>query len=243
MSNKADISDRDQRLLHTKSGNHCAMCNIILADDSVCIGQNAHIYGENKGAARYDSSLPIEYVNSEKNLIFLCCNCHKKIDSDEGHFPPNSLFALKRKHEQNVMHTLKGASIDYTNVELRAITEYLIRENGKASLKSDYRLLHIPEKITKNQLTEVQGFIDTGLITVARIEDYINRHPDPSFSERLTDVFIKEYVTLKSGGMDSVSIFNALWDYICYGNVDYNNRAAGLALLVYFFEKCEVFEK
>lgn len=77
---KAPISAKNERLLHTKSGNRCAMCNIVLVEHAVCIGENAHIYGEKPDAARYDASLPVSYVNSEPNLIFLCCNCHKKID-------------------------------------------------------------------------------------------------------------------------------------------------------------------
>lgn len=48
MSNKATISKRDERLLHTKSGNRCAMCKTILVDvgnpSAACVGENAHIY-------------------------------------------------------------------------------------------------------------------------------------------------------------------------------------------------------
>ena len=84
MSKKGTIKLSEQRKLHSKSGNRCAICKTVLVDveniDSACIGVNAHIYGEKPGAARYDATKPIEYVNSEANLIFLCCNCHTKID-------------------------------------------------------------------------------------------------------------------------------------------------------------------
>ncbi len=86
MANKVTISPKNQRLLHSKSGNRCAMCKMLLTDpaneNAACIGENAHIYGEKPDAARYDASKDEQYVNSEKNLIFLCCNCHKKIDTD-----------------------------------------------------------------------------------------------------------------------------------------------------------------
>lgn len=70
MANKGQISKRDERLLHTKSGNRCAKCRLLLVDPSnpnaTCIGENAHIYGEKPGAARYDASKEIQFVNSEK---------------------------------------------------------------------------------------------------------------------------------------------------------------------------------
>ena len=104
MSNKATISKRDERLLHTKSGNRCAMCRTVLVDtnnpSAACIGENAHIYGEKPDAARYDSTKDAAFVNSEQNLIFLCCNCHKKIDTDVSSYPADELFKLKAQHEQ-----------------------------------------------------------------------------------------------------------------------------------------------
>ena len=69
------ISLKEQRKLHAKSGNRCAICKTILVDvknvDAACIGQNAHIYGEKPRAARYDATKDETFVNSEENLIFL----------------------------------------------------------------------------------------------------------------------------------------------------------------------------
>ncbi len=52
MANKVTISPKNQRLLHSKSGNRCAMCKMLLTDpaneNAACIGENAHIYGENQ---------------------------------------------------------------------------------------------------------------------------------------------------------------------------------------------------
>jgi len=60
MANKANISKINERLLHTKSGNRCAMCKILLVDpnnpSTACIGENAHIYGEKADAACYDAT-------------------------------------------------------------------------------------------------------------------------------------------------------------------------------------------
>ena len=244
-ASKATITVRNQKLLHAKSGNRCAMptCNIVLVERSVCIGVNAHIYGEKEGAARYDATKPPEYVNSEANLIFLCCNCHTKVDTEVSTYPPEALFAMKAEHEQRVVLALQQGSVSYTYAELEVITSFLIQQSGKATAGANYHLLHISEKIQKNQLADVQGYIDMGLLSVSRIEDYLNRHPDSSFADNLTKIFVEKYTALKSEESDPICIFNGLWDFACNEQDDYNYRSAGLALLVYFFEKCEVFER
>jgi len=56
-------------------------------------------------------------------------------------------------------------------------------------------------------------------------------------------IFIEKYTALKKEDNEPISIFNALWDFACNYEADYNYRSAGLAIIVYFFEKCEVFEK
>jgi hypothetical protein len=243
IANKATISKKNERLLHTKSGNRCAKCNIVLVERSVCVGENAHIYGEKPDAARYDASKSEAYVNSEQNLIFLCCNCHKTVDTEVLLFPVDVLFSMKTEHEKKVVHALQQGSIDYTYAELQVITTFLVQEMGKVEGNIDYQLLRLPDKIRKNQLSDVQGYIDMGLLSVSRIEDYLNRHPDPSFADKLTSIFVGEYTSLKCDDNEPISIFNALWDFACDGHVDYKYRSAGLAILVYFFEKCEVFEK
>jgi len=243
MANKATISKKDERLLHTKSGNRCAMCNIVLVKRSACIGENAHIYGEKPSAARYDALKSAEYVNSEQNLIFLCSNCHKIVDTDIFLYPVNTLFSMKTEHERKVVQALQQGAIDYTFAELHVITAFLIQEIGKTAGSADYQLLRLSDKIEKNQLAGVQGYIDIGLSSVSRIENYLNRHPDPSFAEKLTRIFVEKYTAIKEEEIDPISIFNALWDFACYDQVEYSYRSAGLAILVYFFEKCEVFEK
>lgn len=240
---KAVISDKNQRLLHTKSGNRCAKCNIVLVEHSACIGENAHIYGEKPGAARYDASKPVEFVNSEPNLVFLCCNCHKIVDTEVALYSPETLLSMKSEHENRVFLLLQQGSVNYTFAELEVITNFLIKESGKSATSTNYHLLRLSEKIAKNQLLDIQGYINTGLLTVSRIEDYLNRHPDQSFADKLTRIFVEKYTVLKEEENEPISIFNKLWDYACNGQIDFNYRSAGLALLVYFFEKCEVFEK
>ena len=168
MSNKATISKRDERLLHTKSGNRCAMCKTILVDvgnpSAACVGENAHIYGEKPDAARYDATKDSSFVNSEQNLIFLCCNCHKKIDTDVASYPANELFALKAQHEQWVTQKLEEKSISYSFAELEVLAKYLVSSTASAQTTSSFSLLKIDEKIKKKFFNRCSRIYNDGVI-------------------------------------------------------------------------------
>lgn len=247
MSNKATILEKDQRLLHTKSGNRCAMCKTplvdVIAGSAACIGENAHIYGEKPGSARYDETQKKEFVNSEKNLIFLCCNCHKRIDTDIDTFSVDYLFDLKRQHELWVMQELESGMMNYTFAEIEVLANYILDVGSRVQGTMTYDLLKIEDKIKKNTLEEVQGYITTGLINSKIIVDYINKHPSPSFSKKLNSIMVSEYQNRKKEGKDSLTIFSELWDLTSGNRTDFKYRSAGLSILAYFFEECEVFEK
>lgn len=247
MSNKATISKKDERILHSKSGNRCALCKVILVDPNnpkaACIGENAHIYGEKPTAARYDPAKNEAFVNSEENLIFLCCNCHKKVDTDVGSYPPDTLFSLKSKHENWVVAKLEEGNVSYSFAELKVISDYIIASNTEMQHTQSYSLLKISEKIQKNSLQEFQKHITMGLSNIPIIEDFLNKYPDSNFAVKLTSIMAQKYKELKQSGQDSGDIFINLWDFASGNKTDFNYKAAGLGILTYFFEKCEVFEK
>lgn len=247
MAGKAKISSRYERLLHIKSGNHCAKCRCILAEGtsntSACVGENAHIYGEKPGSARYNADLDDDYVNSYENLIFLCATCHKIVDTEVDNFPPEKLFNMKREHENWFRNKLEEGANGFTFAELEVLAKYLMSIGGILNRKPDYDLLAIEKKIDKNSLQDVQNEINISLTKINTVEDYLNRNPDIYFAERLTDIIVQKYLELKNRCADNVEVFKALWDITSGGYTDFNYKAAGLGILVYFFEKCEVFEK
>ena len=247
MAIKATITKKNERLLHTKSGNRCAICKTILVDPDNpslgCIGENAHIYGEKSDAARYDATKDESFVNSESNLIFLCCNCHTKIDNDATLYPTETLFDLKSKHEQWVVEMLKQESVSYSFAELEVLAKYLMTSATSIETASSYSLLKIDEKIKKNSLQAFQMHITMGLSSNSTIDDYLNKHPDPLFATQLTNIMAQKDQELKARGIDNDEIFDELWDFASGKRSDFSYKAAGLGILTYFFEKCEVFEK
>ena len=110
---KASISDVNKKILWGKSGLKCAICNcsLLLDCDEKHIGEQAHIYGEKEGAARYDPSQPKSFVNSHKNLILLCANCHKLIDKEPiGEWTVEKLFQIKAEHEKKISDRIQAPS-------------------------------------------------------------------------------------------------------------------------------------
>ena len=244
---KATISSKDERLLHTKSGNRCALCKTVLVDTSkcpaACIGENAHIYGEKAGSARYDSTQEESFVNSEANLIFVCCNCHKKIDTEVNDFSVEYLFNAKSEHEKWVSDQLEEKSVSYSFAELEVLANFLVSATSSLQVSSNLSLIKIGDKINKNSLQEYQNYITMGLSSNLTIEEYLNKHPDPSFAIKLTNIMAQKYRELKALGLESCEIFDELWKFSSGQHAEFSYQAAGLGILTYFFEKCEVFEK
>jgi hypothetical protein len=243
MSNKVTIKISEQRKLHVKSGNRCAKCQEILVTENVCVGENAHIYGEKPDAARYDATLDTAFVNSEKNLIFLCNKCHKIVDTNVAEYPPELLFKMKKEHEEEVFKALEKEAPNVSSAELQVLIKCLIDKSGEPIKQSSFEILKIQDKINKNCLSEVQGYITLGLASVNKIEDYLNKNPDPKFANRLRNAMVAKYNELKSLSDNTIDIFNQMWVFSSCDKDEYNYKSAGLGILIYFFEKCEVFEK
>jgi hypothetical protein len=65
----------------------------------------------------------------------------------------------------------------------------------------------------------------------------------PDFPEKLKSGFLAEYQRLCTAGMTGDALFESLHKFSCGNSSDFRKAAAGLAVLSYLFEKCEVFER
>lgn len=246
-----NIPLKQQKIVCLKSGNRCAMpdCRKKLVldgtknDPPAIIGRLAHIKGENPNSARHDPNMTDEESNSYENLILICGDCHTKIDNQPNTYTAEKLYQIKKEHENWILESTKNEIVNVTFAELNVITKYLISGQYTPS----YKLTVVPpkDKIKKNNLSgSVETLIATGIIQVKQVADYVDQSPDINFGERLKQGFVDKYEQLKNEeNMYGDDLFNALFDFSCGGSNDFKERAAGLAVLVYFFEKCDVFEK
>lgn len=246
-----NIPLKQQKLVCIKSGNRCAMpdCRreIVLdgngSDPLVIVGELAHIKGEKPGAERYDQNMSDQQGNSHENLMLVCPNCHTKIDNQPNTYTVEELLKIKREHEEWVRNSLKSEVVNISFAELSVVTKYLV--SGQYSPSTSFTLVPQKDKIKKNNLSgEVEALITMGTAQVNQVADFIDKCPDIEFGERLKQGFVEQYQKLKNTeGLAGDDLFDALLDFAAGSSNDFKEKAAGLAVLVYLFEKCEVFEK
>lgn len=137
----------------------------------------------------------------------------------------------------------KKEVINVTFSELNVVTKYLV--SGQFTPSDSYIIIPPKEKIKKNELSsEIEQLITMGLTQVKQVGNFINNCPDMEFGEHLKQGFVVEYERLRNEErLRGDDLFNSLLDFASNGSNDFRNRAAGLSILVYLFEKCEVFEK
>lgn len=81
---RADINILAKRSANICSNPDCRALTSGPAEEaakSVSVGEAAHIYGAEPGSARYDEAMGAPSRADITNAIWLCCNCHKLIDS------------------------------------------------------------------------------------------------------------------------------------------------------------------
>lgn len=92
---------------------------------SVNVGEAAHIYGAHPGSARYDEKMASSDRGAITNAIWLCGNCHKKIDDDANKYPPGLLFEWQREHEKRISEQVgKTAAEARHRYEKRHLEEF-----------------------------------------------------------------------------------------------------------------------
>lgn len=245
------IPVKDQKILCVRSGNRCANpeCRKILVinktdnDNESLVAQMAHIAGEKEDAPRYEESMTDKERNSYTNLILVCNNCHKMIDDQPHTYTVEKLHEMKNNHEKWILESTENEVTNVTFAELEIVTKYLLSDQIIPA--DSYTLIPPKEKISKNELSsEIERLIRRGLVEAREVGQFINGSPDMHFGDRLKQGFVSEYERLRNEmGLIGDELFNGLLDFASGKSENFLQRAAGLTVLVYLFEKCEVFEK
>jgi len=244
------VSECNKRVILTRSGNNCAFsgCDQILVkektgkDPHVLVAEIAHISGEKEGSSRYDLTISDNERNDPDNLIVLCPNHHTIIDKQPEEYTVEKLLRMKRQHEDWVITQMSNKVLSVSFSELDVVTEFLI---SNTSSESEIKIIPPKDKIEKNQIsTKVENLIKMGLAQVNLVKEYINQSIDPEFGERLKQGFVKEYIKLvEEENLKGDKLFDCLLDFASSGSTDFKRKAAGLIVLSYFFETCDIFEK
>jgi hypothetical protein len=128
--------------------------------------------------------------------------------------------------------------------QLEVLTSGLLQ--AAVPVTNDLSVLPPQAKMAKNGLSnDITGYLQIALGRANVVYDFVNEFTklDPSFSQQLKAEFSKEYAALKAGGSEGDELFEEMLIFASLKRNDLRSRTAGLALLGYFFESCEVFER
>lgn len=122
------IKEIEKTKLWVRSGGRCAFCNKYLLEEEyfeiflIPLGEMAHIVGWSKAekSPRGQGDLPLKRRNTADNLVLLCPEHHKIIDTPEllADFTVERLLEQKIQHETRISH-LTGLDKDDGTVVVR----------------------------------------------------------------------------------------------------------------------------
>ena len=247
-----DYSNAVRALLWSISGSLCAFpdCDVICVlpandnDPAVTIGRIAHIESFSDEGPRANPSLTIQQRNSYDNLIILCGNHHTLVDTQPNTYTVELLSTWKAAQEERHEVFLAQAMRNITYTELDQITNALV--NGEQLPISPITVIPPQEKMARNGLTEQSGRLFTmGLVQTQLVKHYVETTSslDRTFVPRLTSGSIDHYQQQTQAGLQGDALFAEMFRFSAQGRSEYQYQSAGLAVLVYLFESCEVFER
>jgi hypothetical protein len=215
------------------------------AGDPVSTGVAAHIRGEHAGATRYDPAMTDEQRNAYGNLIYLCGDHHTQIDKQEADFPVDRLVTMKAEHESKVREAMQAAFADIAFPELAQATAWAKRIPVEA-FPREYTVVAPEAKIRKNEMsTPSRLTITMGLAIAPVVHQFVEHEAmlDPAYPDRLKSGFLAAYYGSRRDGLRGDDLFDAMCGFAQRGLSDQASRSAAVAVLVYLFERCEVFER
>lgn len=252
MTNRRVYPDRDLKLLWGFSAARCnhPECKIVCIaegtsnEKDAVFGKIAHIYAHSDGGPRSNPNLSPSDRDKYENWILLCSNHHDIIDKQPDSYPADKLNTWKENHEAWVHDNLVTAMPNVSFAELEIVTKAII--SNPVAPTENYSIIPPKEKLAKNSLSpKVEQLVIMGMVKSKEVQNFIRdiSNSYQSFPEQISNGFTEKYKMLKNEGLTGDSLFEALHVFASGGRTDFTHQSAGLAVLVYLFEKCEVFEK
>lgn len=242
---------KDIKLLFGFSAGRCAFPNcqreVIEGatnyDDAVVLGYIAHIEAHSNKGPRANPSLTPKERDCCINWVLLCGHHHPLVDKQPNSYTSDDLRGWKQVHEDWVRNTLANRMTEITFVELEVCCQAILQPPSSNTIR--FTVIPPEEKMRKNDLTDnVLYLITLGLAKFKEVEDFVKQMAliDAQYPERLKAGFKREYNKLRDEGYRGDSLFEAMREFASGYSRDFKRQTAGLAVLVYLFHKCDVFE-
>ncbi len=242
----------DVKLLFGRSAGLCAFpgCSTdclrepTAVDGPANIGKIAHIVAHGDAGPRADPTLPLNQRDCYGNWILLCPTHHDLVDVQPNGHTIADLKKWKADHERQVRERTARAMTSVTFAELEVVTSAIAGSPAREPT-SNFKVTDPAKKMAKNGLTEaVHVSLSLGLGLAKEVAAFVEHVAmrDPKFPERLAARFVAEYQRLRARGFAGDVLFESLVQFSSGGDRGFTRMAAGVAVLAYLFEKCEVFE-
>lgn len=173
----------------------------------------------------------------------MCATHGDDIDSHVTTYTVEDLHRIKSEHEKWVEEALAAQMPKVGFAELEVICHALLAVPREPS--EQYHQTPPADKMARNDLTnDVRFRLELALAKAHEVRSYLMDAADldPNYAERLRAAFLAEYDHLLAEGLSGDALFLALHDFASVEPSNFDRNAAGLAVLGYFFEACEVFQ-
>lgn len=253
--NSRYIPIQDKIILYSQAAGQCSMecCDeeliFPISNGKSQLSNIAHIEALNEGGARFNPNLTVKKRNSEDNLMLVCSNCHKKIDDDPEKYTVEYLKNMKKNHIKKMKIIRENSSINFNYEDLYIASKNIIDEDAHIletgnPIFEDYNLVEIEYKMNKNDLTNIsKNNIINGFVQQSMVEKFFTdmSKDDSLFFEKVRYSLKNCYKNLGKKNSGDF-LFFSIYEHFKNGLTS-SQRGACLAIIVYFFTICELFEK
>jgi hypothetical protein len=157
----------------------------------------------------------------------------------------NDLDSLEKTKQPERDLALKMTNINYDDMNF-VIAALLRQTIDIIDNQSIVPPTNPKEKMSKNGLTSNIAFLlRCGMASAGEVRHLIENNAKinfPDVPEKLRATLNAEYIRLRKAGIYGDDLFKHLHEFSSCKSSDASWRAAGLAILCYFFESCDVFE-
>ena len=205
-------------------------------------GKMAHIFGHSEKGPRPNPDGFTEDTNKYENLILLCANHHDVVDGQTNSHTVSLLREWKTNHERWIADRLAREEFNSGDLESMIIG---LSDNEELP-PEDFVLTPPAEKIKKNGFSVgIQKHINIGLPRMHEVETYVmNRSRlERDFVARLLNPMLTQYDIFREDSISANHVFIDMVQFACGNSRDHVKWVAGIVLVVYFFERCNIFEK
>ena len=238
----------EERILRMTSRGRCAKCRRDLAGgdrgDEPSLSEMAHMHGVERSSARHDPAMIPGDLHAHRNPILLCRNCHKIVDGDPEAYTADRLEAIKPGHGKWARRQLVRDSNAVSFAELEVIAKWMASDQDAEPARG-YHAAPPLKKIKKNGLSlTARTWMEMGMPKSRLAGKYIEKRPDPSFGDRPRAIFLAICRGFREDeGLGADGAFFSMLEMDETAPPAKGRTPAVLAITVYLFEKCGVFER